>query len=211
MARCWHIRLALSAMVFALAHTATSQVPSDLPSDPSAFVQKLYAEVIRYQPLGILDYEYVGHPERKIVNGYGARKRFMPYLSQVLRHRIAVHDACMRDWDWQYHNANPPLKGPSFEGGIFSGSDERGGPDQFQIETVQGTSSGPFQVIVRLSSPPDPAKRDVWRVKVILVRNDDHIGVDDVLYLHGADDPRGDYRLTKYLSAGCKGPHWGGP
>jgi len=194
----------LLVMVFSLARTVAPQEPANLPADPSAFIRKLYGEVIEYRPLGILDYEYVGRPNRKILEGGAARRRFMPYLSQSLRHRIALNDACLKEWYRRNQNSPVLLKGPVFEGGIFSGSEEHGDPDRFQIEKMQSQPDGSLRAFVRLSGQIDPPKWDSWNAEVILVREGDHLVVDDVIYLHDAYDPR-DFRLSEILSSNCKG------
>jgi len=48
-----------------------------------------------------------------------------------------------------------------------------------------------------------------WRVALILVRENGHLAVDDVIFLK--DSPQDvDVRLSDYLSQGCDGPHWVG-
>ena len=48
-----------------------------------------------------------------------------------------------------------------------------------------------------------------WHVAAILVREDGHFVVDDVIYLR--DRPQDiDVRLSEYLSQGCDGARWVG-
>ncbi len=188
-------------MLFSLTQTATPQRPDAFPIDPSAFIQKLYTEVIHYQPLGILEYEYVGHPTRKIVTGDGARRRFLPLLSKPLQQRIAAYNACLRDWDRRYRGQN--LKGPIFEGGIFSGGDEFSGPERFQLEEMQSQPDGSLHAFVQLSGRIDPPQWLSWRVEVILVHEESHLVVNDVIYLHGKDGPRDDEHLSEIVPSVC--------
>ena len=166
-----------------------------LPKQPEPMVRSLYDEVVARHPIGI--------PE-------GAdMKIFAPYLSKALLHRIDVAVACAADYDRQY--PDPNLKPPFawLESGLFSGDDEQASPRAFDIERTQSEKDGSFRVYVRLTWGTPPERPLIWRVAAIVVREDGHFAVDDVIYLK--DESRVvDSRLSEYLSAGCDGPRWVG-
>ncbi len=136
-------------------------------------------------------------------------KIFAPYLSKALLHRIDVTIACAADYDRQY--PDPNLK-PTFawlEAGLFSGGDERTEPRAFHIERTQSEKDGSFRVYVRLTWGEPPELPEIWHVAAIVVRENDHFVVDDVIYLKD-ERQKVDSRLTQSLSAGCDGPRWVG-
>jgi hypothetical protein len=175
-----------------LAHQ--SKQPS-LPKRPEAMVRSLYQQVVARHPVGI---------------PYGEdMKIFAPYLSKALLHRIELAITCGDDWYRQ--NPDRHLKPPFvwLESGLFSGDDEQASPSGFQIERTQSEKDGSFRVYVRLTwgSPPEPL--EIWQVAAVVVRQNGHFVVDDVIYLK--DESRDvDSRLSEYLSAGCDGPRWVG-
>jgi hypothetical protein len=172
----------------------TSQIkPSGLPDSPDALVRSFYEEVVARHPLGI---------------PYGAdMKVFGPYLSKQLRHKFALSDACFKDWKRQ--NPDPSLK-PTIgliENGIFSGGDVKAEPKSFQIEKTEPGKSGSSRVYVKLTWGDPPDKPVVWYVAAVVVRENGHSVVDDVLYLKNKN---GDVEssLSKDLSPGCVGARW---
>jgi hypothetical protein len=169
--------------------------PASLPNQPEALVRSLYTEVVARHPIGI-----PADTNMKI---------FAPYLSKALIHRIDVAVACAADYDRQY--PDPNLKPPFvwLEAGLFSGDDERAEPRAFDIERAQSDKDGSFRVYVKLRWGASPGDQEIWHVAVIVLREDGHFVVDDVIYLKDEGRPV-ESRLSEYLSAGCDGPRWVG-
>jgi len=186
--------LQLSAAL-ALAQSAPQSTPANLPNQPDALVRSLYTEVVAHHPIGIPRGE-----EMKIL---------APYLSKALLHRIDVAVDCAADYDRQY--PDPSLKPPFawLEAGLFSGDDEQAEPRAFQIEKTQSQDDGSFRVYVRLTWGTPPEKPYVWQVAAVVVREDAHFVLDDVIYLKDQGRET-EARLSEYLSAGCDGPRWVG-
>jgi hypothetical protein len=139
---------------------------------------------------------------------------FASYLSKRLLHRIDLASACARDWAQQDQKRmlmenQVPEKAPFgwSESGIFSGANERTEPDAFAITRTESEEDGSIRVYVRLmlSSPP----AETWEVAAVLVREDGHLVVDDVIYLKDKSDPH-DVWLSKLFSDGCDGSRWVG-
>jgi hypothetical protein len=176
----------------ALGQTALKRKALIVPRQPEAMVRSLYREVVARKVVGIPS-------EAKLAP-------FIPYLSKALLHRIELAIACSDDWDKQH--PDPLSSKPPFawlESGLFSGDDERASPRTYHIEGSHRERDGSLRVYVRLTwgSSED---RFIWRVAVIVVREDGRSVVDDVIYLK-EDDQDVDRRLSQYLSAGCNGPH----
>jgi hypothetical protein len=164
-----------------------------LPNEPKSFVRSLYTEVVARHPLGI--------------PGGAATKVFMPYLSESLLHKIDINVACQDDWGRQ--NPDPNSKPPFLEFGLFSGNDLRAEPQVFSIERVQAAKDGSIRAYVKLTHDEPGESPWTWRVVAILMRENGHLVVDDVIYLK--DRPQDvDTRLSEYLSQGCDGPRWVG-
>jgi hypothetical protein len=167
--------------------------PASLRDQPEALVRNLYSEVVTRHPLG--------------VPGGAAFKIFKPYLSKTMLHRIDVNIACQDDWERQH--PDPNSKPPFLEFGLFSGDNLRAEPRSFQIERVVSEKDSPIRVYVKLTHDEPVGTLWTWRVAAILVREDEHVVVDDVIYLK--DGPQDlDVRLSEYLSQGCDGPRWVG-
>lgn len=179
----------------ALAQSAPQPTTASLPNQPEALVRSLYTEVVARHPIGI--------PADVNMKG------FAPYLSKALIHRIDVAVACAADYDRQY--PDPNLKPPFvwLEAGLFSGDDERAEPRAFDIERAQSEKGGSFRLYVRLTWGAPPGDHEIWHVAVIVLREDGHFVVDDVIYLKDEGRPV-ESRLSEYLSAGCDGPRWVG-
>jgi hypothetical protein len=176
-----------------LGQTAGNTKPASLPNQPDALVRSLYSEVVARHPLG--------------VPGGANTKIFAPYLSKALLHRIDINTACQNDWDRQ--NPDPKSKPPFLEFGLFSGDDLRAEPQAFHIESVQAGKDRYTRVYVQLTHDEPGESPWTWRVAAILVRENGHFVVDDVIYLK--DSPQDvDVRLSEYLSQGCDGPRWVG-
>ena len=192
------ILLQLTSML-ALGPLFSQSKSLSLPNEPVALVQSLYAQVVARHPLGIPS----GADE----------KIFSPYFSKALQHKVDLFLACNSDWFRQH--PDPNLKGPSglWESGIFSGPDEQAEPRDFHIERTQSEPDGSVRVYLRLIVGTPPERPWIWHVAAVVVREDDHFALDDVIYLkdpehRGPEDV--DSRLSKRLSAGCDGPHWVG-
>jgi hypothetical protein len=179
---------------FALGQLARQNEPPSAPKQPDAMVRSLYREVVARHPVGI-----PGDADMKI---------FAPYLSKALLHRIDLAIACSADEARQHPDPNLKPEIAWLEAGLFSGDAEQTSPRTSHIEGTQQERDGSFRVYVRLTwgSPSNPW---IWRVAVIVVRENGHFVVDDVIYLK--DENRDvESRLSEYLSAGCDGPRWVG-
>jgi hypothetical protein len=164
------------------------------PANPELLVRSLYTQVVTSHPLGVPD-----DADMKI---------FAPYLSKALLHRMDWAIACGADWHRQ--NPEPHLK-PELgwlELGPFSGENERATPQTFLIERTQQEKDGSFRVYVMLTRASSEGHPSIWRVGAIVVRENGHFVLDDVVYLKDRDYDEG--RLSEGLSAGCDGPHWVG-
>ncbi|HWB33384.1 MAG TPA: hypothetical protein VG714_09440 [Acidobacteriaceae bacterium] len=189
---------------------AIGQAPSQnkpLPNNPKAFVQSLYTQVVARHPYGIL-------------SDAADKKTFHPYLSGTLLHKIVLAGACSKDWVRQ--NRGRVIKAPFgwSESGPFSGANERGDPRAFAIEKIEPEKDGSYRVYVSLKwweasdknadiYQTTPSRPDVWRVAAVVVRENAHLAIDDVIYLKDKDLET-EYRLTEVLSEGCDGTHWVG-
>ena len=182
------------ATMIALGQAVREKGAADLARQPKALVRSLYAEVVARHPMGIP----MG-PSMKV---------FAPYLSTALLQRIQVSVACAADYDRQY--PDPNLKPPFawLEAGLFSGDDEQADPQTFHIERTQLENDGSFRVYVRLTWGRS-SKPWVWRVAAVVVRENSHYALDDVIYLKDSNR-KINSRMSEYLSAGCDGPRWVG-
>lgn len=171
---------------------------SNPPSGPEVVVRSLYGDVIAYHPIGI--------PREANM------KRFAPYLSKSLIHRIDLVQACSKDWMRQ--NQGQLIKAPFAwgEAGLFSGDDEKALPGSFRIEKTKAETDGSFRVDVELTYRPSDGP-GVWHVEVIVARDGGHLTVDDVIFLKSKDSSPlapNRSRLSEILSQGCDGPRWVG-
>ena len=179
--------------VQALGQVTGNGKPPNLPHQPEALVRSLYQKVVALHPLG----DSVG----------GHLKVFAPYLSKALLHRIDVANACLDDWYRQ--NPDPNSKPPGLEDGLFTGADLRAEPHTSRIERVQASKDGSIRVYVKLTHNEPGESTWTWRVAAILVRENGHFVVDNVIYLK--DSPHDvEYDLSEYLSQGCRGARWVG-
>jgi hypothetical protein len=190
--------LLLLATPLALGQAAHKTEPASTANRPEALVQSLYTQVVARHPLGI--------PEGEDM------KIFAPFLSKALLHRIDLANACFEDWNRQYPDPNLKPDFGWFESGLFSGDDEQAEPRTFQIERTESEKDGSFHVYVRLTYGSQPEKPWIWQVAAIVVQENGHFAIDDVIYLK--EGPEGsrlvDSWLSEYLSAGCDGPRWVG-
>jgi len=139
----------------------------------------------------------------------GRIRLLSPYLSSSLLHRIAEARACANDW-FRLHPQNdvkPPFAWGEF--GLFSGANDRSGPDKFQIEKMESGNDGSFRVYVRLTEGNPPEKPWAWRVADVVTREGGRYVIDDVIFLKDRDIDT-DTRLSGVLMSGCDGPRWVG-
>jgi len=182
--------VALAAAVFFASLPATTQ--NRLPAQPEAVVQSLYEQVVAQHPHGI--------PEGS------DWKIFAPYLSKGLRHRIDLARACAADWDRQSPDAAKIVS--AF--GLFSG--DEAAPEAFQIEKTEAGKDGSLRVSLSLTREKPPQRPWTWPVAAVVVREDHHFVIDDVIYvdnhIYDREADRRHQRLSEYLSAGCDGHRW---
>jgi hypothetical protein len=182
------------ATALALGQSVNQNRQSASANPPEALVRSLYREVVARHPMGL--------PR-------GANRNiFAPYLSQSLLHRIDSTDACSRDWTRQ--NQGRIVKAPFAwaESGLFSGPNELTDPLTFLIEKTETEKDGSFRVYVKFSGGP-PENPWAWEVATVVVLENRHFVIDDVVYLKGKELEK-EYRLSDVLVKGCDGPHWVG-
>jgi hypothetical protein len=192
------ILLLLFTTTLALGQAAHQSNPPGLPNQPAALVRSFYHVVVARHPHDI--------PE-------GAEmKIFAPYLSKALLHRIDLAKACSDDWDRQ--NPDPHLRAEmSSKFGLFYGERWNAGPRTFKIERTQSEKDGSSRVYVNLTSAGSPARQYTWHVAAVMLREDGHSVIDDVIYINDStyeypEEMPADRRLSEYLAAGCNGPRW---
>jgi hypothetical protein len=179
--------------MLALGQLAWQSKPVGTPEQPREMVRSLYSEVVARHPVGI--------PK-------GAdMKALSPYLSKSLLHRIDLARACEDDY-YRGHKGStnkPDIEWLEF--GLFTGGMEQASPRAFHTEREQPEEDGSVRVNVRLTwgSPSEPW---IWRVVAIVVLENGHPLVDDVLFLSEEKPSEVESRLSELLTAGCNGPHW---
>jgi hypothetical protein len=183
------------AAVLAFGQLASSDKAPGVPKQAEAVVRSLYTEVVARHPVGI--------PRDADI------KAIAPYLSKNLLRRIDLALACEDDYHRQHQNPKekPPIEWLEF--GLFTGGNEKVSPSAFDVERTQPEKDGSFRLHVRLTWGP-PSKPWVWRVVAIVVQEDGHSVVDDVIFLK--DEKSGDVesRLSETLASGCNGSRWVG-
>lgn len=189
------LKVALPCFAAALGLMATAQTTKQVtPSNRAeATVRSLYREVQLRAPSGLLD--------------DGDMRLFAPYLSESLRRKIGLAEACGRDWSRQ--NRGQIIKAPFAwsEFGIFSGANERTSPATFHIESIHKAKDGSFQVVVGLTYRPGDGPGS-WHVTDHVIQEDGRFVLDDVFF--PKDDSEESSTLTGILSEGCEGPRWVG-
>jgi hypothetical protein len=178
----------------ALGQVTQQSKPPSVRESPESMVRNLYRDVVARHPVGI-----PGDADMKI---------FAPYLSKALLHRIDLAIACSEDWNRQHPEPNLKPEIAWLESGLFSGDDERTSPHTYEVERTQQERDGSFRVHVRLTWG-SPSKPWIWRVAAIVMRENGHFVVDDVIYLKDKDRDD-ESSLSEYLSAGCDGVRWVG-
>lgn len=189
------LKVALPCFMTALALMATAQrMKQVMPSSrPEATVRSLYREVQLHAPSGLL-----GDKDMRI---------FAPYLSESLRRKIRLAEACGEDWNRQ--NRGQIIKAPFAwsEFGIFSGANERTSPATFHIESIQKAKDGAFQVVVGFTYRPGDGPGS-WHVTDHVIHENGRFVLDDVFF--PKDDSGESSTLIGILSEGCDGPRWVG-
>lgn len=132
-----------------------------------------------------------------------------------LLHRIRLARSCADDWFRRNQRRTlgnqVPEKAPIAwsELGLFSGDEELSEPLSFQIERTEPKKDGSFLVYVRFSGGSPADKPWTWEVAARVVKENDHLAIDDVIYLK-ANKIHTEYRLSEVLAEGCDGPRWVG-
>jgi len=139
----------------------------------------------------------------------GRMKQLSLYLSSSLLHRIAQARACGDDWFRQHpqNEVKPPFAWGEF--GLFSGADDRSGPQTFQIEKMESENDGTFRAYVSLTESNPPGKPWMWRVAAVVVSENKHFVINDVIFLRDKDINY-ETHLSEILTSGCDGSRWVG-
>ena len=176
---------------FGYCQTPEQHHRTDLSKQAEIPVQGLYQQLV-FRPIG-------GIPTPKEI------KVLSPYLSGSLVHRIEQAGVCRDDW-FRLHPKNGE-KAPSTwtEFGLFSGADDRGHPQAFQIERLESKDNGSFRAYVRLTEGPRE-KPWHWEVVAIVIRENGRFAIDDVIFLKDKDFDT-ESRLSEILKQGCGGSH----
>jgi len=165
------------------------------PVKAELVVQLLYGKLIAHTTVGI--------------PSPASLEDIAPYLSSGLLKRINSARQCGQDW-YRGHKSSsikPPFAW--LEAGLFSGANERTGPQSFHIERTEKRSDGSIRVLLSLTGGLPPDRPWTWSVAAILIRQKGSYVVDDVTYLADKDLLR-EYRLSDVLSSGCSGSRWVG-
>src|ERR1700675_1752637 len=161
----------------ALGQLAHQSDPPTLPTKPDALVRSLYTQVVARRPHDI--------PE-------GAdTKVFAPYLSKAMLHRIDLAKDCSADWD--KGNQDPHLKAEMASAyGLFTGDGEEAEPRAYQIGRTESEKDGSTRVYVKLTWEKPPQRPWTWRVAAVVLRENGHYAIDDVIYLEDEfyDNPK---------------------
>jgi hypothetical protein len=194
------------ATTFAHGQIVQPSKPPRVPERPEAVVRSLYHVVVARHPIGL--------PR-------GAdRKAIAPYLSKGLIRGLDTALACETDYSRLHRDPNVKSEIEWSEDGLLSGGNERALPAAYHVASTQPEKDDSFRVHVRLTyrdtwatygRPPTEANTFQWYVDVIVVRENGHFVVDDVIYLKDEDDPRDvGPPLSQTLTLGCDGSRWVG-
>lgn len=179
----------------ALGQLTFSDEAPGVPKQAETVVRRLYTEVMARHPVGV--------PR-------GAdMKAVAPYLSKSLLRRIELALACENDYYRQHQNTKekPPIEWLEF--GLFTGGNEKVSPSAFDVERTEPEKDGSFRLHLRLTWGP-PSKPWIWRVVAIVVQEDGHSVVDDVIFPKDQNSGDVESRLSETLASGCNGPRWVG-
>jgi hypothetical protein len=134
-------------------------------------------------------------------------KTFAPYLSKSLLRRIDVALACEDDYYRRRQNTNEKPEIDWLEFGLFTGGNEKVSPRAFHVERTQSDKDGSLRVYVRLTWGT-LSKPWIWRVAAIVVQENNHFVVDDVVFLKDENTLEDELRLSEIMTAGCNGSRW---
>jgi hypothetical protein len=183
------------ATVFALRELPYSDETSAVPKQAEAVVRSLYTEVIARHPVGI--------PRDADMKGIA------PYLSKNLLRRMDLALACEGDYYRQHQNPKEKPQIEWLEFGLFTGGNEKVSPSSFAIERTQSEKDGSSHVHVTLTWG-SRSKPWIWHVVAVVVQQDGHSVVDDVVFLKDENSDDIESRLSETLISGCSGPRWVG-
>ncbi|WP_457421550.1 hypothetical protein [Roseateles sp. P5_E7] len=184
----------MSTLLLASAHSASWQQREEELADAKRKVTDLYTEVIARRPIGIPWGEDM--------------KVFSPYLSKALHGRLKLGLSCGKDWYRQYPRRDLKPLFAWLELDIFSGDSEKAAPREFDIDSVTPMGKGVTRVVLRLRTGEPGYPVETWLVAATMVLENGRPVLDDVIYqpdIYGNDD-----RLSRALSAGCRGGRWVG-
>lgn len=181
--------------MLALGQFAHQSKLHSVAEQPEAMVRNLYREVVARHPVGI--------------PGDADMKTFAPYLSKSLLHRIDLALACEDDYYRRHQTPNEKPQIEWLEFGLFTGGNEKVSPRALHVERTQSEKDGSFRVYVRLTWGP-PSNPWIWRVAAIVVQENGHFLVDDVIFLKDEKTLEDESSLSETLASGCEGPHWVG-
>jgi hypothetical protein len=181
--------------VLALGQLAYSDKAPGVPTQAEAVVRSLYTEVIARHPVGI--------PRDADM------KAVAPYLSKNLLHRIDLALACEDDYYRQHQNPKEKPQVEWLEFGLFTGGNEKVSPSAFDVERTQSEKDGSSRVHLRLTWGT-PSKPWIWRVVAVVVQENGHSVIDDVIFLKDKNLDDVESRLSETLASGCNGPRWVG-
>jgi hypothetical protein len=194
----WQWRVPALALLLQLATYSGSAAQEPQPAD---VVQRLYREVVARHPLG------VPHGAAKIA--------IWPLLSKRLINAFEMRNACDLDWNRHHRNADPPVKAPGFyEGGLFSGSNERGEINGALVGSTKVQADGSYLVYVKVWSYFDEGDSSLrtgkiykWRVAARVTSEDGRFVVDDILGFKGVFDYDKSVYMSRMITFGCSGSH----
>jgi hypothetical protein len=111
---------------------------------------------------------------------HGSAKRTLdPLLSKRLRRLLDDAAACQADWVRQQPKESTD-KPPFVDCCLFAGSPD-GMPTSFELGPTKVLPAGEYQIIVAFVRK-ETADVIKWRDAVIVIEEDDHFAVDDVVY-----------------------------
>lgn len=197
------LRIFLSLSIAAASvfgQSVSKNVPTNKLKQSSTVVQSLYRKLVAYPLSGTLK--------------DADMKDYLPYLSEGLRHKLDLSNACLADWE-QRSSYSLVSKEMNSKAMFFAGIGNS--PISFQIEKTAPQKDGSLRVYVELTFKQPKYPPWSQRVAAVMVRENGQFLVDDVIYINDSDwsdhpkDKPADRRLSGYLSAGCNGARWIGP
>ena len=184
-----------AALVFG--QSASKNEPSSQRKQSATVVQELYQKVVVHRP--------------SVIHKDAETKDFLPYLSEGLRHKLDLSNACLAESEQQspYLKLTPKMNSDQM---LFTGIGNS--PISFQIKKTSPQKNGSLRVYVELTFKQPKYPPWSQRVAVVMIQENGQFLVDDVIYINDSDwvdhpeDKPADRRLSGYLSAGCNGTSW---